>query len=70
MKIKRGTALYMKVTRDKYELPLAVADSPAQLARILGLHNSGMINSAISHAIHDGRRSMYVKVVIDEEADL
>lgn len=69
MMIKRGTAIYMKVTRDKYELPLAVADSPANLARILGLKNANKINSAISHSIHEGRKSVYVKVVIDEEAD-
>lgn len=29
--------LYMKTTTDKYELPLAVEDSPAKLARRLGL---------------------------------
>ena len=69
MEIKRGTVLYMKVTRDKYELPLAIADSPSELARILGLRNANKISSAISHAIREGRKTIYVKVVIDEEAD-
>lgn len=30
--------LYMKTTTDKYELPIAVEDSPAKLARRLGLN--------------------------------
>ena len=30
------TRLYMAVTADKYELPIAVADSAAELARMLG----------------------------------
>ena len=29
--------LYMEVTRDRYELPLAVADSPWELARMRGV---------------------------------
>lgn len=28
--------VYMKITKDKYELPLAVADSPAELAAMTG----------------------------------
>ena len=28
--------LYLKVTKDKYELPVAVADSKKELARMLG----------------------------------
>lgn len=30
--------LFMKVTKDEYELPLAVADSAAALARILRMN--------------------------------
>lgn len=29
--------VYMKISRDKYELPLAVANSATELARICGL---------------------------------
>ena len=29
--------LYMKVTRDEYELPVAVAETKAELARMLGV---------------------------------
>ena len=29
--------LYIRTTADKYELPIAVADSPGELARMLGI---------------------------------
>lgn len=34
--------LYMKTTTDKYELPIAVEDSPAKLARRLGLKRASV----------------------------
>lgn len=40
--------LYMKVTRDKYELPIAVAETVTELARILGT-TPGVVSSSISH---------------------
>lgn len=39
--------LYMKVSNDKYELPLAVADTGAELARMVGT-TRGVVYSAIS----------------------
>lgn len=51
--------LWMKVTKDKYELPVAVADSATELAKIL--HTSpGTIYSSIYH----GNKS-FVKVTVD-----
>ena len=32
--------IYMMVTKDKYELPLAVADTAAELSRMVGCDNS------------------------------
>ena len=37
--------LYVYVTRDKYELPLAVGDSKSELARILGLKRNTVCES-------------------------
>lgn len=34
---KKIEYLYMAVTKDKYELPIAVADSPAELAEMIGV---------------------------------
>jgi hypothetical protein len=54
-------SLYLATTHDKYELPVAVADSPRELARIMGT-TSGSISSSISH-----KRPYWYK--IEEEED-
>lgn len=61
---KVPSTVYMLVTQDKYELPLVVADTVAELARITGQKRSS-IASAMSHAKKKGFSSRYVKVVID-----
>lgn len=58
--------LYLEVTMDAYELPVAVADSVKELAEIC--HTStNTISSCISHEKAKGTRSRYKKVVIEEE---
>lgn len=60
--------IWMKVTKDKYELPVAVADSASELARKLGC-NVYTIYSAMSH-VRTGRNksSIYKKVEIEDES--
>ena len=53
--------LYMKCTTDKYELPLAVEDSPTKLALILHLSPASVM-SMISKGL-----AGYHKIEIDEE---
>lgn len=55
--------LYIAVTLDKYELPLAVADSPAELARLMGT----TYNSVLSSIAHGYKG--YKRVIIDEKDD-
>ena len=55
--------LYLKVTKDKYELPVAVADSKKELARILGLHPSGLYRAFI----HGQGNSCYVEVEVEDD---
>lgn len=55
-----GRYIYMKVTKDEYELPIAVADDAYQLADVCGTTPNN-IYSSISH----GRKSY--KRVYDEE---
>ena len=43
--------LYMAVTPDKYELPMLIAETKAELARMTGMHKSTVCNEI------DGRRS-------------
>lgn len=56
--------LYMLVTKDKYELPLVIADSLGELADKLSIPKN-RITSAISHAKKKGHKSIYVKVQCD-----
>lgn len=53
--------VYMLITRDKYEYPLAVADSVTELAKILKIPRN-RIYSAMKHAEKKGYRSQYIKV--------
>lgn len=51
----------MKVTKDRYELPLVVAESMHALAR-----ECGVDASVICHAIKEARRSQYVRVEVED----
>lgn len=55
--------VYMAITKDKYELPIAVADSCNELARILGI-KPNHISSSMSKARKKGYKSRYIKVEI------
>ena len=58
--------LYMKVTRDEYELPMAVATSPTELARMVGVKKDN-VSGGIYRREKFGSKSQYVKVLINEE---
>ena len=51
----------MKVTKDKYQLPIAVADTAAELARMVGV-KPGSLYSMRSHGVKE-----YVRVEVDDE---
>lgn len=53
--------VWMKVTHDKYELPVAVANTATELGKILNVHPN-VIRSAVCHAKKSGHKSVYVKV--------
>lgn len=56
--------LYMEVTTDKYELPLAVAPTIRELARITGT-NANNISACITRARKRGWKSKYIVVEIE-----
>lgn len=59
--------IYMCVTEDKYELPIAVADTIPELARLTGA-TSGSIYSCLSKVKHgNANKSRYIKVVIEDD---
>lgn len=58
---KHESMIYMKVSRDKYELPLAVADTADELALIVGTTKNTVLSS-ISH----GHRT-YIRVNVEDD---
>ena len=52
---------WMAVSKDKYRLPIAVADSAGQLARMLGKAR-GTIDSSVSHG-----KKAYERIEVDED---
>jgi len=57
--------LYMKVTKDEYELPVAVAETKAELARMLGRTRES-VQSAFSHA-KKYKHPIYVVVEVEDD---
>lgn len=57
--------IYMKVTKDKYELPEAVAESPGELAKILGTSK----NSVLSCLGHHCAGWIRIEIEDDEEVE-
>lgn len=60
--------IYMKVTKDRYSLPVAVADSPKELAALCGVSQNA-IYSAFSHEKRGDWKSPYVKVTVDDDEE-
>jgi hypothetical protein len=60
--------VWLKVTHDKYEFPVAVADTAAKLAELCDT-TEGTIYSSISHMKH-GQWSPYRKVRIEIDEDV
>lgn len=59
--------IWMKVTLDEYELPLAVASSAAELARICGVTKNAVCSSWNHYRAGRKRRSSYICVELGEE---
>ena len=63
MEGKAEMTIFMKVTRDEYELPVAVADSKSELA-----HMVGVTPSSIWHSLERGwQKSTYVAVEVSDD---
>ena len=67
--MKRQRFLWLAVTADKYELPIAVADTAKDLGQMLGISKNAIIIQAQLDL--DGTRSgrKLIKVPIGEEDD-
>lgn len=58
----------MKVTRDKYELPLAIADSAGLLARMTGNDPKTIVAGAYKYEFY-GMKTQWRKVPYEEDDD-
>ena len=59
------STVYMKVTKDEYELPVAIADSIAELAKMLGVTRQHIYDS-MRHTKQRGHKTPYIKVEIEK----
>ena len=57
--------IWMKITKDEYELPVAVADTAVELAKMVCVPVDS-IYSATSRRRNHGDKSGYVKVEVEE----
>lgn len=57
--------IWMKVTDDKYELPVMVAESQLELANMLGI-SPNTIASSMSHNRARGVKTPYRRIEIEE----
>jgi len=59
--MKHNLFIYMEVSMDDKELPMAVADSAAELSRMVGVHPSYVTNSIYRYE-KEGKKSRFVRV--------
>ena len=60
--------IWMMVTRDKYEPPLAIADTARELAELTGLHKTSIMKGALSYEA-GSKCSRFRKVRVDRNED-
>ncbi len=58
--------VYMKVTMDKYELPLAVADSAKELAEICGTTVNNINSCCSKYKTGKHKKSSFISVEVEE----
>ena len=68
-KEKSNMHVYMAVTKDKYELPLAIADTSVELAKLMNTTDTVVRSCVYQEKRGTRKRSMYKKVQIDNFED-
>ena len=61
---KKLVPLWLMVTKDKYQLPLAVADTAEELAAMVGVKPCTIVKS-VTHR----KKSRYIRISVDLEED-
>ena len=58
--------VYMEVTKDKFELPIVVADSAYELARLCGVTPSAVMHSVSTSSKRQIKNSKYKRVWVSD----
>ena len=61
--------VYMVVTQDKYELPIAWAESARELARMLGVDVTSILHAVGRHEKSPRKESKYKLVWVSDQDD-
>lgn len=66
--------IWLAVTQDKYQLPVAVADTAAELARMMGVRQSTVISSVYRQRLRAktikgirGQKKKYFCIEVDDD---
>jgi len=59
--------LYIAVSKDEYELPIAVADTPTELARMVGVSRKTIYNQLNRSRHGKIKQAIYKAVEVDDE---
>ena len=63
----RVQAVWMKITQDEYELPVAVADSSDELGEICGCDGQTIRCAFSRYNLGQRKSTKYIKVMIDDD---
>lgn len=61
--------VYMQVTKDRFELPIVVADSAYELARLCGVNVSTIMHSISTRSKRVVKNSQYKRVWVSDSDD-
>lgn len=59
--------IFMEVTRDRYELPLIVADSSRELAQKSGANQDAVISTICKWVKGERKRSRFIRIEVEDE---
>lgn len=59
--------LYLYVSKDEYELPMAVADTPSKLAQKIGVSTHAVYNGISRFRANKHSKGQYRVVEVDED---
>ncbi|MBQ1572508.1 MAG: hypothetical protein IIZ78_15370 [Clostridiales bacterium] len=59
--------IYMRVTEDEYELPIAVADSQTELAQMVGVSRNSIASALCHQRAGSTKHSVYKEVEVEDD---